>query len=150
MEGLSPFAMQDLNDDEVAMLNHKDDLINSASLVSVEDLQSKRKKSKISIPTEADEFMLMLKRFANLFYTVFSEMCPLFKALHEVIKVPQVYSREARKKMSLSTKGSILWIILLQSRQFALGEVNILCEFSTMHKDLCTKWATIHHSEMLT
>ena len=50
--------------------------------------------------------------------------------------------------MTLNTKGSMLWIILLQSRQFALGEVNVLCEFTTMHEDLREKRADIHHSEM--
>ena len=50
--------------------------------------------------------------------------------------------------MALSTMGLILWIILLQSRQFALGEMNVLCEFTTMHSDLLAKKATIHHGEM--
>ena len=50
--------------------------------------------------------------------------------------------------MTLNTKGPMLWIILLQSRQLALGEVNVLCEFTTMHEDLRGKWAAIHHSEM--
>ena len=51
--------------------------------------------------------------------------------------------------MTLNNKGSMLWIILLQSRQFALGEVNVLCEFTTIHEDLREKRAAIHHSEML-
>ena len=50
--------------------------------------------------------------------------------------------------MSMTTKGSILWIVLLQSRQFALGEVNLLCEFTTMHEELRAKRASIMHSEI--
>ena len=50
--------------------------------------------------------------------------------------------------MTMATKGSILWVVLLQSRQFALGEFNIFCEFTTMHADLRAKRATIRHSEM--
>ena len=50
--------------------------------------------------------------------------------------------------MAMATKGSTPWIVLLQSRQFALGEVNILCEFTTMHGDLQAKRTTIHHSDM--
>ena len=50
--------------------------------------------------------------------------------------------------MSARTKASILWIMLLQARQFSLGEVNILCEFSTMHSDLRAKKAAIHHGEV--
>ena len=37
---------------------------------------------------------------------------------------------------------------MLQSRQFALGEVNVFYEFTTMHEDLRAKWAATHHSEM--
>ena len=51
--------------------------------------------------------------------------------------------------MALSTKGSILWIILLQSRQFSLREVNMICEFTTMHEDLRAKKLAILHIEIL-
>ena len=59
------------------------------------------------------------------------------------------FSREAHKRMPMATKGSILWIVFLQSCQFTLDEVNILCEYTTMHGNLRKKRATIHHSEML-
>ena len=70
--------------------------------------------------------MLMLKRYGNLLYAVFTDTCPLFKALKEVIRALCEYSREVRDRMTLSMKGSILWIFLIQSRQFSLGEVNML------------------------
>lgn len=79
---------------------------------------------------------------------VFSETCPLLKALKELIHALREYSREARKCMMLSTKGSIIWIVLLQSRQFSLGEVNLLRAFITIHEDLRAKRAAILHSEM--
>ena len=72
----------------------------------------------------------------------------MFKLLREVVRTLRGISREARKLMNMATRGSILWIILLQSLQFALGEVYVLCEFTTMHGDLREKRATIHHSEM--
>ena len=49
--------------------------------------------------------------------------------------------------MTVGTKGSILWIILLQSRHFALGELDVLCKFLTMHNDLQAKRAVIQHGE---
>ena len=48
----------------------------------------------------------------------------------------------------MHTKGSILWIVLLQARQFGLGEVNVLYEFQSMHDDLRAKRAQISHSEV--
>ena len=148
MDGMSPFTMLDLNEDEVALLNDEQDLLNTASLVSVEDLRLQRRKLKICIPLEADDFMLMLKRYGNLLYAVFPDTCPLFKALIKGIRALRKYSREARKSTTLPTKGSILWIVLLQSRQFSLGEVNMLCEFTTMHEDLLAKKASTINREM--
>ena len=81
MEGLSPFTMLDLNGDEVELLNYEQDLLNTASLVSVEYLRFQRLNLNICIHLEADDFMLVLKRYGNLLYAVFLDTCPLFKAL---------------------------------------------------------------------
>ena len=66
MEGVSPFTMLDLSKNEVALLNNEDDLITSAYLVSVDDLRQQRKQQKVCITSDSYEFMLMLKRYANL------------------------------------------------------------------------------------
>ena len=50
MDGLSPFTMLDLNEDEVALINDEQDLLNTASLVSVEDIRLQRRKLNICIP----------------------------------------------------------------------------------------------------
>jgi hypothetical protein len=50
--------------------------------------------------------------------------------------------------MSKRTKASILWIVLLQSRQFAFGETSILAEFSTMQANLSAKNGLISHAEV--
>ena len=71
MEVFSPFTMLDLSEGKVALLNNEDDLITSASLVSVADLRQKRKQQKFCIPTKTDEFMLMLNNYANIFYVIF-------------------------------------------------------------------------------
>ena len=91
---------------------------------------------KITIPMASEDFLLLLKIFANLVFALFSVQSPLFKCAREIISVLKAYSREARKKMSLQTKGSILWIVLLQARKFGQGDVNVLCKFTTMHADL--------------
>ena len=148
VDGLSSFTMLDLNEDQVALLNDEQDLLNTASLVSIADLRGQRNKINISIPAKADEFMLMLKRCANLLYAVFTNSFSFFKALLKVIHALREFLREAHKRTTMLTKGSILWIVLLQFRQFALGEVNLLCEFTTMHEDLCDKRASILHSKM--
>ena len=62
MDSLSPFTMLDLNEDQVALLNDEQDLLNTALLVIISDLHSQRNKIKIYIPAKADGFMVMLKR----------------------------------------------------------------------------------------
>ena len=104
MYGLSPFTILDLNEDEVALLNDDQYLLNTVSLVSVEDLRLQQRKLYIFILLEAYDFMLMLKRYGNLLYAVFPDTCPLFKALREVICGLRKCSREAIKRMMLSTK----------------------------------------------
>ena len=89
MEGMSPFTILDLDGDQVALLNDKEDLINSASLVSVNDLRAQQKKMKISVPFDATELLTMIKRYTNLTYYVFSETCPLFKLMREVVRALQ-------------------------------------------------------------
>ena len=43
IEGLSPFLMLDLNEDQVATLHSENNLLALATIVSVEDLQSHQK-----------------------------------------------------------------------------------------------------------
>lgn len=148
MEGLSPFAMVDMDKDMVARYNDEDELLDAASLVSVEELRALKKKRTLTIPEEAAEFLVILKRFANLLFALFTSACPLFKCMKEIITALRDYSREARRRMSLNTKGALLWIVLLQARQFSLGEANILYEFTKMHEDLRAKKSCIHHGEM--
>ena len=117
-------------------------------MVSVQDLRKLKKTMQISIPTSAEDFLLLLKRYANLLFALFTARSPLFKCVREIIDALKAYSREARKRMSMKTKGSILWILLLQSRQFRMGEANVLFEFQMMHDDLRAKRAQISHSEV--
>ena len=77
MEGMSPFTMLDLNEYDLVLLNDKQDLLKTASLISVEDLRLQQLKLKICIPLEADGFMLMLKGYDNLLYAVFFGHVPI-------------------------------------------------------------------------
>ena len=94
MEGLSPFTMLDLSEDEVDLMNNEEDLISSASVVSVANLRLQRRQLKTCIPSEANEFMLILKIYANRVYATFSEACPLFKLLREVIQALPEFSQD--------------------------------------------------------
>ena len=147
-EGISPFVVLDLDEDEVAKINETEDALTRASTVTIQDITNLKKKQTPKIPASAEDFMLLLKRFANLLVALFSEDCPFFKCIEKIIKALKEFSRPARNTMTQMTKASILWIILLQSRNFALGDDTILSEFSAMHANLSSKQGNIFHAEV--
>ena len=147
-EGLSPFAVLDIDEDEVARINDADEALTRASLMTFQDLKHLKSATKPKIPETSDEFMLTLKRFANLLFAIFSEDCLLFKCLIQIVNSLKKFSRSARIAMTNTTKASILWIILLQSRQFSIGNMDILAEFQSMHTSLTAKQGTIIHAEV--
>jgi hypothetical protein len=146
-EGLSPFVVLDLNEDEVAALNAEDDAIASASSVTASELQATHSKRKATVPTDSETFLLMLMCFANLVFALFGADCPLFLCLVQVVTAIKAFSRGARDKMSQVTRASILWVILKQSRRFALGEMDIIQEYRGMHESLSYKMLGFTHAE---
>ena len=147
-EGLSPFIVSDLDEDEVAKLNFDADAITTASHTTVEDILKLRNKAKVKIPETAEKFMLLLRTYANLLFALFSKECPYLKCVVKIIDALKQFSRAARDAMSLTTRASILWVILLQGRQFATGHMDILAEFSSLHTNLISKQANIYHAEV--
>ena len=50
--------------------------------------------------------------------------------------------------MTQSTKAAILWIILIQSREFARGKGELTAEFQELQHGLAVKRAEITHAEV--
>ena len=148
MEGLSPFTCAAIDDDEVAKINSHDELLDKATSVTVTDLAKIKKTMKASVPTTAADFIDTLKAYANLLFALFTSQCPLFRAIRTVIDALKEFSKQAREALCNSSKASILWIILLQSRRFSTGDMSLLCEFTTMQSDLCGKKNFIRHAEV--
>ncbi len=148
MEGLSPFICAAIDEDEVAKINSHDELLDTATSVTVSDLAKLKKSMKASVPTTATEFLDMLKAYANLLFALFTSQCPLFRAIRTIIDALKEFSKQAREALCHSSKASILWIILLQSRRFSTGDMSLLCEFTTMQNDLCGKKSLIRHAEV--
>jgi hypothetical protein len=145
--GLSPFIVVDKTEDEVAEQNFGDDAIHNASAVTPAELLAQQKRSQPSVPNTSDKFLLMLQRYANLLYALFGADCPLFKCIVKVITAFKAFSRNARDKMSQITRASILWVVLKQSRRFALGEMEVILEFQGMYEHLAHKMLGFNHAE---
>ena len=86
-KGLSPFALMDLSDDEVAAMAQDTQDLDAATSVTVDDIIkcSKSPKVKAVVPTTSFKMMKMLKQYANLLFSLFSSQCPLYVQLYEVI-----------------------------------------------------------------
>lgn len=146
-EGLSPFLVYDFTEDEVAALNDLDANIGEASYVTPDDIKALKTKFKPVVPDTSEKFMLMLKTFANLLFALFSRDSPMFRYMETIISALREYSPRARGAMSIATKGSILWVILKQSRLFSIGEMTVLAEFQEVQRVLTSKSAAYNHAE---
>jgi len=75
------------------------------------------------VPEDADGLMQMIKRFANLLYTLFTSQCPMYHQLYEIVKGLREHSPNARTQLGRKARASMLWIILLQARRFDQGKM---------------------------
>ena len=149
LEGLSPFACAYMDSDEIACQNIAENLIDSATNVTPLDLErATSKKSKALVPSSPEEFLHMLQAYSNLLLALFSETCPLYVAMVSIVSALKSINMRAQASISLQAKATILWIILLQSRRFAIGDMSILSEFSKMQADLVGKNTNIYHTKI--
>ena len=120
---LSPFAMVDLTEDNIAEMTQVSTDLANATSVLILDHKAARAKIIAETPTDAHGFLLMLKRYTNLLFALFSAQSPLYIQMYGIVKALREYSMMARENLSHKVKTSILWIILLQSRWFAQGKM---------------------------
>ncbi len=107
-------------------------------------MKKSKSKVKASVPDTSENFLAMLKHYANLLCALFSSQCPLYAQMYNlVISALSDISQTARDQLSHGTKVSILWIVLLQSRHFAhgnmVGNKALLGSFSSMMNHLHSK-----------
>jgi len=128
MKGLSPFAMLDLSEDEVSDLMAINDALQLALTTTVADYKPKSSYF-AKFPASAEDFLVMIKRFTNLLFALFGGACPLFLHIVNIVENILQLSKSTRDVMTQSTKATILWIILIQSRKFSRGKGELTAEF---------------------
>ena len=145
-KGLSPFGIL-VSDEDVAAMNETMEALENATTTTASEYKLVTKILP-HVPTDAWEFLLLLKTFANLLYALFGSGCPLYQHVRMIIKALFSLKRNALKTMPAHTKASILWITLLQTRHFAAGEITLLAEFKNMLEKIVSKDMTISHAEV--
>ena len=155
-KGLSPFAMIDFTLEDIAVMTNTDTDLNLATQIAPADLRAARSKVKAGVPASGDDLLLMLKRFANLIYALFTSQSPLYQELHLIIKALKAFSLNARKNLPHKVRATIMWIILLQARKFSKGQMDMddaedkcLGEFKNLkHHLLAKSCAGLNHEDM--
>jgi len=69
-KGLSPFAMVDLTEDNVAYMQQEDDDLKYATMVLASELKAARKNIAAKVSKDAEGLMQMIKRFTKFLYAL--------------------------------------------------------------------------------
>ena len=120
-KGLSPFILPPISNLELDEIIALDTVIMEATNITTSDI----KKTRITL-VEVDDYegmMRYLKEFANLLEVLFSQKCPLWRAIHDVIEKLMDYTAEERAALNRVSCNAILWIVMRQSRAFAAGDM---------------------------
>jgi len=147
-KGLSPFALVDLTEDDVACMQQEADDLRSSTTIMASELKA------VQVPEDADGLMQMIKRFANPLYALFSSQCLMYKQPYKIVKELREHSPNARTQLGRKAKASMLWIILLQARRFAQGKMKgndgCLGKFTNLRNLIRAKnCGTLDHCEVL-
>ena len=145
-KGLSPFAML-VSDDDAAVINDTMEALDHATTTTAAEYKAVTKVT-ATVPVDSFEFLLLLKTFANLLFALFGSSCPLYTNVRHLIKAIHTYKRSAIRALTMQTKASILWILLLQTRHFAAGHQTVLAEFQNMLRKIVAKESPIVHAEV--
>ena len=121
-QGLTPFAVPYLTENEVEDLNERSTALVQASLTTVGDHM--QGKIKARAPTTFEGLLLNIKMFGNVLFAFFGHRCPLFVEIQELLDDLHEYSENARRNTSKKTLATIMWILHLQSRYFSSGQMD--------------------------
>ena len=116
--------------------------------MTVADIAKTKQKS--VVPDTFDKLVKLLQKYINFLHAAFGGLCPLSLVLRKMLSALKTYSE--KQSITKTTIASILWIILLQSRHFALGQMQgkmaVIPEFKSLQDDIMAKRGQISHAEL--
>ena len=143
--GLTPFAMMDLSEDQIAQMEFDQQFIQDSSTVTPADLRSSKQKLVAVVPASGTKWKNMLLKFTNLLFVLFKGECPLYMKMLDIAKALRKYPEDVLDALPMHAKASVLWIIHLQARHFAQGKMDpahtssmCLPAFQLMYNQICS------------
>ena len=97
------------------------------------------------LPDTTETFLEQVKVFANILSALFTNACPLFIHIKEIIKTLMEYKPTAHDLISKKQRASIAWIVTLQTKHFFRGEQDALAEFIMMKNNIRARSPLIYH-----
>ena len=143
--GLTPFAMLDLTEDQIATMELDQHFLQESSSITPQDIKNSKGKLHATVPTDGTKWKQIILRFTNLLLLLFKGDCPLYTKMLDIAKALRKYPSEVMQNLPMHAKASILWIIHLQARHFAQGKMKIerpydmcLPAFGLMYNQICS------------
>lgn len=121
VKGLSPFAVPKLTERQIDEHNATAEHLATATSTTVKDVASN--KITCSAPQTYDDLVKQLKRFCNLCYALFGDVSPMVLILVHIIDILEEFNDVEQSSMTWESIASILWIVMLQARSFAAGDL---------------------------
>ncbi len=145
-KGISPFSFPSLTEAQIEQHIEHGRALDDASTTTVGDVS--KNKLKARAPDSFVGLINQLQTFVNALQCGFGELCPLMLAVDNVILSLEEFSDTERQTYNKKTFASILWIIMLQSREFARGHMksptDILPSFQQLVNNLTTRVPIAH------
>lgn len=123
--GITPFAMLDLTQDEVAILEYDHQIEASATTLTVNDLKGTKKKLKATVPENGYKWLSVIFQFTNYLQNLFGSCGEMYTRMLDLSKAIRDYDINIILNLPLAAKAAVLWIIHLQARHYAHGRMHI-------------------------
>ena len=148
-KGLTLISIGLYDEDKIQTINELHEYFDGATFTSPDDMK-KLTKITAKLPDTTEKFIEQVKIFANVLAALFTNACPLFIHIKEIVKALMEYKPAARDLIGQKQRASIAWIITLQTKHFFRGEKDTLAEFIMMKNNIRARSPLIYHIEVPT
>jgi hypothetical protein len=124
-KGISPFAMIDISEEDIAIMDQEDEDRNRATVTTSADNKAARSRIKAKVPTSLDGVIARLKELTSMVYAIFGPLSPGYIALYKVVTTTVKLKKRVGDKLSDENRACIMWIVLLQMRAFSKGQMAV-------------------------
>lgn len=146
---LSPYLCTTLTDTQLSSMMAVREALEKSSYVTVQDNERLASKAVPTTPPIYQDFVDMLKKFANTLFAIFGANCKLYDNMKVLIKAIEAIKQGARATVfNHDNKATILWLTFLQTRAFTIDPNKSVAAFNNMVVELTNKTKLSEYLEM--